>query len=134
MWGLQLRAGLAVLIRLLAEGEDDHIIVKRLHVQLVPEQRLMQHAHAQSCWCGFPHMSRSALVAEGLQLSVAGQCRCDWWHAKPEACPREGAGDFEVVGLDLDRAPHLAQPWALGPVLTAQTLSMHNKECLTMCL
>ena len=66
--------------------------------------------------------------------SIPGQCRCNWWHAKREACPCEGAGDFEVVGLYLNRAPYLAQPWALGPVLTAQTLSKHTKDRLTICL
>ena len=82
----------------------------------------------------FQYMPYTALLVEDSPFNVADQCNSKFWHAMREACPCEGAGDFEVIGLDLNRAPHLAQPWALGPVLTAQTPSMHTKECLTICL
>ena len=82
----------------------------------------------------FQYMPYTALLVEDSPFNVADQCNSEFWHAMREACPCEGAGDFEVIGLDLNRAPHLAQPWAPGPVLTAQTLSMHTKECLTICL
>ena len=44
MRGLQIRTGLALLIHLLAEGEDDHIVVECLRVQPHPEHDSM-HMH-----------------------------------------------------------------------------------------
>ena len=125
----QIRTGPALLIHLLAEGVDDHIVVECLRVQPHPEHESM-HMHRLGAVGAASHTCPTLLQLLGIfHGSIHGQCRC-----KREACPCEGAGDFEVIGLYLNRAPHLAQPWALGTVLTAQTLSKHTKERLTICL
>ena len=45
MRGFQIRTGLALLIYLLADGEDDHIVVEGLRVQSQSEHGIM-HMHS----------------------------------------------------------------------------------------